>query len=51
MNYGIIAYVLGWILNIEAVLMMPAGIVALIYREKDGMSILISMILCLVFGI
>ena len=50
MNYGLIAYVLGWILNIEAVLMLPAGIVAIIYGEKDGMSILISMILCLIFG-
>ena len=51
MNYGMIVYVLGWILNIEAVLMMPAAVVALIYGEKDGFSILITAVLCLIPGI
>ncbi len=51
MNYGMIFYVLGWILNLEAMLMLPSAFVALIYRERDGISILIAMIICLAFGI
>ena len=51
MNYGMIAYVLGWILNIEAMLMIPSGIVALIYREKDGLSIVITILICLIPGL
>ena len=50
LNYGMIFYVLGWILNMEAVLMLPACVVALIYREKDGLSILITIFMCLLFG-
>ena len=51
MNYGMILYVLGWILNFEAAFMVPSALVALIYREHDGISILIAMMLCLVPGI
>ena len=51
MNYGMIFYILGWILNMEAVLMIPSGIVALIYKEKDGLSILITIFLCLLPGL
>lgn len=51
MNYGMIAYVLGSILSMEAVLLVPAGLTALIYREKDGMSILITILICLIPGV
>ncbi len=50
MNYGMIVYVLGWLLNLEALLMAPAALTALIYREKDGSAILIAMAVCLVLG-
>ena len=33
MNYSIIIYILGWIMNVEAVCMLVPGITALIYRE------------------
>lgn len=48
MNYGMILYVVGWILSLEAVMMIPAAIVALIYREKDGISILITILICII---
>ena len=48
MNYGMIAYVLGWILSMEAMLLVPAGITALIYREKEITSILITIGICLI---
>ncbi len=38
MNYSIIIYILGWILNVEAVFMALPGITALIYREKSGIA-------------
>ena len=33
MNYRIIAYLLGWVLKIEAVALVLPGITAIIYRE------------------
>ena len=51
MNYGMIFYVLGWLLNFEAAFMLPPAAVAVIYREKEGIYILITMILCLIPGL
>ena len=50
MNNKMIAYILGWVLIFEAALMAPALIVSLIYREQAGVSILISIGLCLAAG-
>ncbi|MBQ6321879.1 MAG: TrkH family potassium uptake protein [Lachnospiraceae bacterium] len=50
MNYGMIFYVLGWILNFEAIFLIPAGVTAIIYGERDGLVILLTMILCLIPG-
>ena len=50
MNFGMILHVLCWILNLEAVFMVPPSIVALIYHEKDGLSLLITMFICLIPG-
>ena len=51
MNYGMIAYVLGWILSMEAMLLVPAGITAIVYREKEGLAILITILICLIPGV
>jgi len=48
MNYGMIFYVLGWIISLESVMMVPSAIVALIYKEKDGISILITIAICVI---
>ena len=50
MNIGIILYCLGWVLNFEALFLIPPCIIAIIYREKDGLSILITLLICLCFG-
>ena len=34
MNYGMVFYILGWILRIESVLLLLPGVVGLIYHEK-----------------
>ena len=51
MNYRIITFIIGWVLNFEAVFMAPAAAVALIYRERAGFSLLITMALCLLCGV
>lgn len=51
MNKSIIFYIIGWILNIEAALMVPPSICAAIYGEKSGFAFLISIVLCLLIGI
>lgn len=51
MNYSIVFYIIGWILNIEAALMLLPGVTAVIYRERSGWTFLITIILCLCIGI
>ena len=51
MNYSIIIYILGWIMNVEAVCMLVPGITALIYREKSGIAFLITILVCLAIGV
>ena len=51
MNYSIIFYIVGWILNLEAAFMTLPCITALIYREKSGFAFLITMAICLAVGI
>ena len=51
MNYSIITYIIGWILNFEAAFMLLPCITALIYREKSGWSFVITIALCLLAGV
>ena len=51
MNRSVIIHILGWILNFEAAFMVLPIIVAIIYGEKNGFAFLITMGLCLLFGI
>lgn len=51
MNKSIILHILGWILNFEAAFMVLPIIVAIIYGEKSGLAFLITIGICLVFGI
>ena len=51
MNYSMISYILGWIFNLEAAFMLLPGITAIIYRERDGLAVLVTMIICLAIGI
>jgi len=51
MNKSIVFYIIGWILNIEAALMVPSAVCSAVYGEKSGFAFLIAMALCLLFGI
>ncbi|MBQ7840901.1 MAG: TrkH family potassium uptake protein [Lachnospiraceae bacterium] len=51
MNYSIILYVIGWVLNIQAALMVLPCITALIYGEKSGWAFVITMAVCLIIGL
>ena len=50
MNYGMVIYILGWILKIESVMLLLPCIVAVIYRESAGISFLITAVIALVIG-
>ncbi|MCD7956589.1 MAG: TrkH family potassium uptake protein [Lachnospiraceae bacterium] len=51
MNYKLIRYILGLVLLLEAVLMAPALIVALIYWEREGFGLLSAMGFCVAAGL
>ena len=51
MNYGVVFYILGWILKSEAIFLMFPFVVGLIYGEKQGFSFLITAGICLVCGV
>lgn len=51
MNYAMIAYVIGWILNCEGFLMLLPCLTAVIYQETAGFSFAVAMALCFLFGV
>lgn len=50
MNTKIVRYFLGWVLNIEAFLMLLPCITAIIYKDHTGIYFLIVMIMCWFIG-
>lgn len=50
MNYSMIFYIIGWILNVEAALMIPSVVIAAIYQEKSGLAFVAVIAFCLVPG-
>ena len=51
MNFRIIAYIVGWVCNFQAIFMLLPFFTALIYHEQEFSSFLIAMAVCLVIGI
>lgn len=51
MNYSIVVYILGWILNFAAAFMTLPCIVALLYQEADGWYFVMTIAVCLAVGI
>lgn len=51
MNYRIIAYIVGWVLNLQAIFMALPSLTAVIYNEEDISAFLITMIICLAMGL
>ena len=50
MNKSMIAYILGWIMKLEGLFMLISVLVALIYREHNGVWFAIVAVCALVFG-
>ncbi|MCM1272410.1 MAG: TrkH family potassium uptake protein [Clostridium sp.] len=50
MNYGIVVYILGWIMNFEAAFMTMPCLVAAIKGERQGLAFLWVMLACVVVG-
>ena len=51
MNYSIILYVIGWVLNFEAAFMVPACVTGLIYREPETSALAVVALFCLAVGL
>lgn len=51
MNYRIIAYIVGWVLNLQAIFMALPSLTAVIYNEEDISTFLITMVICLAMGL
>ena len=51
MNYSMIVYIIGWILAVEAALMVPSGVIAVIYGETVGWVFAATIALCLALGL
>jgi len=51
MNYGVVRYILGWILMSESGFLLVPCVVGLIYNESEFSGFLITSVICLVFGI
>lgn len=50
MNSSIIRFILGYVLKIEAILMLLPCLVALIYQEQEGLYFLLVAFLCMILG-
>ncbi len=51
MNYSMIVYLLGWILNFEAIFLVIPALTAVIYGEGEILSFLITIGICLLIGL
>ena len=51
MNSGMIIYMMGWIMNIEAIFMLIPCLTAVIYRERIGFCYLVVAIVCGLLGL
>lgn len=51
MNYQILFYVLGWVMNFQAVFLLLPGIVALVYKESSGWYFLITAVVTGIIGV
>ena len=51
MNFRIIAYIVGWVCNFQAMFMVLPCITSLGYQEHEFFGFLISMIACLIVGL
>ena len=49
MNTKSIRFILGWILNIEALLMLLPVATAVVYREEEGIAYAMVMAVCVHF--
>ncbi|MGP1432797.1 MAG: TrkH family potassium uptake protein [Catonella sp.] len=50
MNYLIIAYIMGWVLNFEGAFLLLPAVTALIYGEKEGYAFLACSVLSFIIG-
>lgn len=50
MNYKMIRYIIGWVLRVEGILMLFPCLIALLYRETQGIAYLLMAAVCVAAG-
>ena len=50
MNYGIVSYIIGYVLKFEAAFMLLPCVTAVVYQEPSGWAFVAAGLLCLLFG-
>lgn len=50
MNYGVVIYMLGWLLDFEGIFLMLPCLVGAAYQEEDAVYFAVTALLCLVTG-
>lgn len=50
MNFALVFYIIGWMLDMESLMMLAAGLTAVIYHEDCHMAIFASAVLCFALG-
>ena len=50
MNYRIIAYIMGWVLNFEGAFLLLPAVTAFVYGEKEGFAFLICSLISFATG-
>ena len=51
MNYSMIFFIIGWVFIIEAALMAPSALVAVLYSERSIWAFAAAIGLCLLLGV
>ena len=51
MNYAIILYTLGFVIDFSAAFMIPPFLVAMLYGESDAKYFLVCFAICVVLGV
>ncbi len=51
MNYGIVVYVLGWLLEFEGLFLIFPCLVGILYQEEDAVCFAVCILICLTTGL
>ena len=51
MNYGVIRFVMGWIIRVEGIFLLLPWFIGIIYKETSSRYFLLCAVVALIFGV